>query len=187
VVLFVVAVTKFTEGAWMIIAVIPVLVWHFRGIRRHYDLVAAQLSLRHWRPQPVRKNIVIVPVGGIHRAVVEALDYARSIAADVRAVYVNVDPKATEAVRRDWVEFGWEADLIVLDSPYRSLLEPLLEYIEQVEKDSPDHFITVLLPEFIPRRFWHHLLHNQQALLIKAALLFRPNVVVTSVPFHLRR
>jgi len=187
IVLVVVAITKFTEGAWMIIAVIPVLVWHFRSIRRHYDMVAIQLSLKHWKPQPPRTNIVIVPLGGVHRAVVEALDYARSTARDVRAIYVNVDAKATESVRRDWVEWGGGAELIVLDSPYRSLMEPLLEYIEQVEKDHPDDFITILLPEFIPKRLWHHLLHNQQALLIKAALLFRPNVVVTSVPFHLRR
>lgn len=187
IVLVVVAITKFTEGAWMIIAVIPVLVWHFRAIRHHYEMVALQLSLKHWKPQPASNNIVIVPIGGVHRAVVGALDYARSIARDVRAVYVDVDARATESVRRDWVEWGGGAELIVLESPFRSLMEPLLEYIEQVEKDHPDGFITVLLPEFVRRKLWHHLLHNQQALLIKAALLFRPHVVVTSVPFHLRR
>lgn len=187
VVLVVVAITKFTEGAWMIIAVIPVLVWHFHSIRHHYDMVALQLSLKHWKPQPPRHNIVIVPLGGVHRAVVEALDYARSTARDVRAIYVDVDAKATESVRRDWVEWGGGAELVVIESPFRSLMEPLLEYIEHVERDHPDDFVTILLPEFIPKRLWHHLLHNQQALLIKAALLFRPNVVVTSVPFHLRR
>lgn len=171
----------------MIIAVIPVLVWHFHSIRHHYDMVALQLSLKHWKPQPPRNNIVIVPLGGVHRAVVEALDYARSTTRDVRAIYVNVDAKATESVRRDWVEWGGGAELVVLESPFRSLMEPLLEYIEQVERDHPDDFVTILLPEFIPKKLWHHLLHNQQALLIKAALLFRPNVVVTSVPFHLRR
>ncbi len=187
VVLVFVTMTKFTEGAWMIVAVIPVLVWHFHSIRRHYAMVALQLSLKRWRPQPPRRNIVIVPIGGVHRAVVEALDYARSIATDVRAIYVDVEAKATEAVRRDWIEWGDGAELVTLESPYRSLLEPLLEYIEQVETARPNDFITVLLPEFIPKRLWHHLLHNQQALLIKGALLFRPNVVVTSVPFHLRR
>ncbi len=187
VVLVVVTLTKFTEGAWMIVAVIPFLVWHFHAIERHYAMVAIQLSLKHWRRPAPRRNIVIVPLGGIHRAVLEALDYARSLAADVRAVYVDVDAKATGDVRAQWAGWGQGASLVVLASPYRSLLEPLLEYIEAVEGEHPSDFITVLLPEFIPARWWHHLLHNQQALLIKAALLFRPNVVVTSVPFHLRR
>ena len=187
IVLFVVAITKFAEGAWIIVALVPLLVWHFRAIHAHYGEVAQQLSLKGFSPQPKRKNTVIVPIGGVHRAVVEAFDYARSLSPDVRAVYVDVDAHVTEAVRRDWETWGQGVRLVVLESPYRSLLEPLLEYIEEVERDQPDDFLTLLLPEFVPAQWWHHLLHNQRALLIKGALLFRPHVVVTSVPFHLSR
>jgi hypothetical protein len=90
-------------------------------------------------------------------------------------------------MRDQWSEWGQGAELVILESPYRSLMEPLLEYIEQVQRNDPHGFVTVILPEFVPRRLWQHLLHNQHALLIKGALLFKPNVVVTSVPFHLGR
>jgi hypothetical protein len=149
--------------------------------------VAAQLSLKDFKPEPRKHNTVIIPIGGIHRAVLTALDYARSLSSDVRAVYVDVDPKATEEVRREWERWSNGVPLIVLESPYRSLMEPLLEYIDAADAERPDDYVTVLLPEFVPARWWHHLLHNQRALLIKGALLFRPNVVVTSVPFHLTR
>jgi hypothetical protein len=105
----------------------------------------------------------------------------------VRAVYVDIDPKATEQIRRDWADWGGRVQLVVLPSPYRSVMEPLLEYINTVERDQPDDYVTVILPEFVPAKWWQHLLHNQSALLIKGALLFRPNLVVTSVPFHLER
>ena len=185
VVLVVVAMTKFMEGAWIIVALIPLLVLHFLSVHRHYGKVAAQLSLRDFREEPRRHNTVIVPIGGVHRAVVEAMQYATIIGDDVRAVYVDVDPAVTDGVRRDWERWGHGVPLVVLDSPYRSLMEPLLDYIERVDLERPDDFVTILLPEFVPARWWHHLLHNQRALLIKAALLFKQNTVVTSVPFHL--
>jgi amino acid transporter len=186
-VLVVVALTKFTEGAWIILALIPVLVIHFLSVRRHYEGVASQLSLRSWLGAGPRRNTVIVPISGVHRAVVEALEYARSIGPEVRAVYVDTDPKTTEEVRIQWDRWGQGVPLVVLSSPYRSLMEPLLEYVEDVESERPYDFVTVVLPEFVPARWWHHLLHNQRALLIKGALLFKPNVIVTSVPFHLRK
>jgi amino acid transporter len=185
IVLLIVATTKAAEGAWIIIVMIPVLVGIFEITRRHYDQVAAELTLRDWHPEPAGRHVVIVPIGGLQRAVVKALRYARSLASDVRAVYVELDPTATEAVRRQWAEWGQGVDLVVLESPFRSLMEPLLEYIEELRAAEPSAYITVILPEFVPRRIWQHLLHNQHALLIKGALLFKPNVVVTSVPFHL--
>jgi hypothetical protein len=103
----------------------------------------------------------------------------------VRAVYVNGNPEITQRLQEDWKYWGDGVPLIVLQSPYRSLLEPLLKYIECVDGERPDDFLTVVLPEFVPARWWQHLFHNQRALLIKGALLFKPNVVVTSVPFHL--
>jgi len=100
---------------------------------------------------------------------------------------VDVDPAATDQVQREWATWGGRAQLIVLPSPYRSVMEPLLEYIEQVENEPPDDYMTVILPEVVPARWWQPLLHNQRALLIKGALLFRPYTVVTSVPFHLAK
>jgi amino acid transporter len=185
IVLAIVAITKSAEGAWIILLMIPVLVTIFEITRRHYDHVAAELTLRDWRPEPTGKHIAVVPIGGLQRAVVKALRYARTLSADVRAVYVEMDAKQTEALRKQWQEWGEGVDLVVLDSPYRSLLEPLLEYIEQLHQHDAGGYVTVILPEFVPRRLWQHLLHNQHALLIKGALLFKPNVVVTSVPYHL--
>jgi hypothetical protein len=154
-----------------------------RYLPRH---VAAQLSLKRWRAEPRRHNIVLVPISGIHRAVVQAVEYAKTLSRDVRAVYVDTDPATTEGIRRDWAEWGQGVPLVGLESPYRSLMEPLLDYVRQVEDERPDDFLTVVLPEFVPARWWHHLFHNRRALLIKGALLFRPEIVVTSVPFHLK-
>jgi hypothetical protein len=166
---------------------IPVLVTIFEVTRRHYDHVASELTLRGWRPEAVGGHTVLVPISGIQRAVVKALRYARSLSADVRAIYVEIDPGATAALKKQWPEWGQNVSLVVLESPYRSLMEPLLEYIEEVQRADPQGYVTVILPEFVPHRLWQHLLHNQHALLIKGALLFKPNVVVTSVPFHLGR
>ena len=185
-VLLVVAATKTVEGAWIVLLLIPVIVWTFRTTRRHYDHVASQLTLRGYEPQPRRHNTVVMPIGGMQRAVVEALRYGETLSDDVRAVYVDIDPAATRQIRRDWERWGGCVTLVVLPSPYRSVIGPLLDYIEQVERDHPQDYVTVLLPEFVPARWWQHLLHNQSALLIKGALLFRPNTVVTSIPFHLR-
>jgi amino acid transporter len=187
IVLLVVAATKAHEGAWIIMLLIPLNVLFFRTTRSHYDGVAAQLSLNGWTPPGPRRNTVVVPIGGIYRSVVEALEYAKTLSSDVRAVYVNIDPVATEQVKREWNRWGEGLPLVVLESPYRSLMEPLLEYIGQVSAENPAGYVTIVLPEFVPARWWHHLFHNQRALLIKGALLFKPNTVVTSVPFHLRR
>jgi amino acid transporter len=185
-VLLVVTITKTPEGAWIILMLIPALVVIFIETRHHYDHVASQLTLRGWEPDPKRKNTVLIPIGGLHRAVVQALRYARTLSTDVRAVYVSTNAEATETVRRDWELWGQGVPLVVLDSPYRSLMEPLLDYIRHIDAETPDDYVTVILPEFVPARWWQQLLHNQNALLIKAALLFRPNTIVTSVPFHLR-
>jgi amino acid transporter len=187
IVLIVVAVTKAHEGAWIILLLIPLHVYFFKITKRHYDVVAAQLSVKGWtNGAPRRTNTVLVPISGVHRAVAQAVEYAKTLSADVRAVYVNADPVLTERLRDDWKQWGQGVPLVVLESPYRSLMEPFLEYIEQVDAERPDDFLTVVLPEFVPAKWWHHLFHNQRALLIKGALLFKPNVVVTSVPFHLR-
>lgn len=187
-VLLVVAVTKAHEGAWIILVLIPMFVFVFRMTRSHYSSVADQLTLRGWSPNDgPRRNHVLVPIGGVHRAVVRALQYASALAQDVRAVYVNIDPVATDHLHREWEVWSQGVSLVVLESPYRSLMEPLLEYVEQVAADHPGDYVTIVLPEFVPRHWWQHLFHNQHALLIKGAFLFKPNTVVTSIPFHLAR
>ncbi len=187
IVLGIVATTKAAEGAWIIILLIPTLVVIFRTTRHHYDHVASQLSLREFAPLPKLRNIVLLPVSGVHRAVLQALHYAHTLSDDVRAIYVSTDPHSLELVRKEWEQWGEGVPLVVLDSPYRSVLEPILGYINELEATQPDAYVTIVLAEFVPARWWQHLLHNQRTLLLKGALLFRPNTVVTNVPFHLAR
>src|SRR4029079_15678887 len=131
VVLIIVAVTKTLEGAWIVLILIPIIVAVFKATRRHYTHVGAQLTLRGYEPQPRRHNTVLIPIGGIQRSVVEALRYAETLSDDVRAVYVDVSLPTTEQIRREWLKWGGRVQLVVLDSPFRSVMEPLLEYIEQ--------------------------------------------------------
>jgi amino acid transporter len=187
IVLIIVAVTKTLEGAWIVLLLIPLIVMVFKQTHRHYTHVAAELTLKGYHPQARVHNTVLVPIGGLQRAVVDALRYAETLSSDVRAVYVDVNPAQTEQLRKEWVEWGGRVTLVVLPSPFRSLMEPLLEYIEQAAAEKTNDYVTVILPEFVPARWWQHLLHNQTSLLIKGALLFRKNIVVTSVPFHLSK
>ena len=187
IVLVIVATTKAAEGAWIIILLIPALVVLFRATRQHYDHVASQLSLHEFTPLPRLKNIVLLPLSGVHRAVLQALHYAHTLSDDVRALYVATDPQSLAIVRAEWEQWGEGVPLVVLDSPYRSVLEPLINYINDLEAREPEAYVTIVLPEFVPARWWQHLLHNQRALILKGTLLFRPNTVVTNVPFHLTR
>ncbi len=186
-VLVVVAVTKAREGAWIILLLIPIHVMFFRLSKRHYDEVASQLSLKGWTADRRPKNSVLIPISGLHRAVVQAVDYAKTLSEDVRAVYVGIDPVVTAQVKLEWDVWERGVPLVVLDSPYRSLMEPLIDYIDLIHREQPDGYVTVVLPEFVPARWWHHFFHNQSALLIKGALLFKKHTIVTSVPFHLQR
>jgi amino acid transporter len=187
IVLIIVAVTKTLEGAWIVLLLIPLIVMVFKATYRHYQHVASELTLKGYQPQSRIHNTVLIPIGGLQRAVVEALRYAETLSDDVRAIYVDVNPVFTEQLRKDWAAWGGRVQLVVLPSPFRSLMEPLLEYIEQASAEKANDYVTVILPEFVPARWWQHLLHNQTSLLIKGALLFRPNTVVTSVPFHLTK
>ncbi len=187
VVLVVIAVTKFSHGAWAVILLIPLLVMMFRAIHKHYVDIARQLSTEGLQPiDSISRNLVLVPISGIHRGVIYALDYAKTIAPGrVTAIYVDLNEEATRKLREKWKAWGKGAELVVLQSPYRSLTKPLLRYIERVARQDENAMITVLLPEFVPAKWWHQLLHNQSSLLLKGALLFRKGVIVTSVPYHL--
>ena len=186
VVLCVFIATKFIHGAWIVVVVIPLLVLLFRAIHKHYVMVAKQLSTEGLEQiQPI-KHTVIVPISGIHRGVVNALQYARSIASDgVQAVYVDFEEEATASLKDKWDRWGAGVQLVVLPSPYRELTRPLLRHIHRLKRENSDDIITIVLPEFIPARWWQHFLHNQSSLLLKGSLLFRKGVIVTSIPYHL--
>jgi len=189
VVAVVIAVTKFTHGAWIVVLVIPILVASFLAMRRHYEDVALGLSLEGFDSPPEFQHTVLVLIGDVHRGVVRAIQYARTLAptAAVRAVYVETDPAQTARLEEKWARWGLGVPLVVLTSPYRSLLRPLLDYVDHIQSRGDDQMVTVVLPEFLPRRWWQHILHNQTALLVKGALLFRRNLVVADVPYLLKR
>lgn len=187
IVLMVLITTKFIHGAWIVVFLIPLLVFLFQGVHRHYEEVAKQLTMEGTeRLRPIQHE-VIVPISGIHRGVVRALEYAKSIAPDhVTAVYVDLDEESTRSLRDKWKKFAGDIELVVLASPYRALTRPLLRYIDRVERDHKDDLVTIVVPEFVPAKWWQHLLHNQSSLTLKAALLFKQGVIVTNVPYHLK-
>jgi amino acid transporter len=186
VVLCVFIATKFMHGAWIVVVVIPLLVLMFRAIHKHYVGMAKQLSTEGIEALSPIRHTVIVPISGIHRGVIGALRYAKSIAPEhVQVVYVDFDEEATRKLREKWEQWGAGIRLVVLPSPYRELTRPLLRYIARLERRHDNDMITVVLPEFVPAKWWQHLLHNQSSLLLKGALLFREGVIVTSVPYHL--
>jgi amino acid transporter len=185
-VMLTIAVTKFTHGAWIVVLLIPTLVAAFLTVHRHYEEVASQLSMDGLEPPPPISHTVLVLVGDLHRGVLKAIQYAQSLSPTAKAVFVETDPELTRRLEEKWGKWGMGIPLIVLSSPYRSLLGPLLEYVDHLQQRGEHHIVTIILPEFIPARWWQHLLHNQTALLIKGALLFRKNIIVTDVPYHLR-
>ena len=186
VVLCVFIATKFLHGAWIVVVVIPLLVLLFRAVHKHYVMVARQLSMDGLERLKPIKHTVIVPISGIHRGVVSALQYAKSIASEnVEAVYVDFEEEATANLKEKWERWGAGVQLVVLQSPYRELTRPLLRYINRLARQNTTDIITVVLPEFIPARWWQHILHNQSSLLLKGSLLFKKGVIVTSVPYHL--
>ena len=184
----IIATTKFVQGAWIVFLLVALIILMFRGIRSHYKAVSEQVSLsRDSRPPGPRRNIVLIPIGGVNRSVIRAVDYARSRGGEIRAILVDVDKEETALTEIQWAQWGCGVPLIVLPSPYRSILGSILDYIEELRQKDPDCWITVVVPEILPARWWQNILHNQRALMLKAALLFKDRVVLTDVPFHLTR
>jgi len=181
------AVTKFQEGAWVVLLVLPAFVLVFLAIRTHYRETAEQLSLQHYGAPPQSgRHRVILPISNVHRGTMEALRYARALSHDVTAVHVSLDSSESERLRAKWDLWGDGVRLVVLDSPYRLLLEPLLDYITSIaDERQPNETLTIVVPQFVPRRSWQNVLHAQTALFLRLALLFRRGIVVTSVPYQL--
>ena len=186
VVMWVFAITKFADGAWIVLIVTPALVYIFYHIHRHYRSLAKKLSLDNYGAPPrVERMRVILALSGVHRGSLAALRYARSLTDDVTAVHVSIDPDEAARLQQKWEEWGDGVRLIILDSPYRLLAEPLLEYIEEIIRQrQPNETITIVVPQFIPRHWYHNLLHTQTALILRLGLLFKPGIVITDVPYQ---
>ncbi|MEP6693939.1 MAG: APC family permease [Chloroflexota bacterium] len=184
-VLLVVAYTKFLYGAWMVLVVMPILVGLLFLINRHYRSVHEALMLeRPDEPIPTLKPpVVLIPVARLDRATLQAVAFARSISPTVRAVHIATTAESAKEFERRWKRWTTEVPLDVIESPYRSLLQPLLKYIEAIDKRD-DRPITVVLAEFVPRYWWEFILHSQTALRLKLSLLFRPNTIVIDIPYH---
>ena len=188
IVLIVFIITKFIHGAWVVVVLIPLLVLMFIVIHRYYVNLKAQLAVRDFSALQPMKNTVIVPISGISQVAVNALNYAKAIAhANVTAVYVDFDEDATREVQERWRQWNPDGiELVVLPTPYRSFVQPILNFIDKVDERYVDDVITVVIPEYLPARWWQNFLNNQSSFLLKAALLFKDNVIVVSVPYHLK-
>jgi hypothetical protein len=186
VVTLVFAVTKFRDGAWVVLILIPLLVFGFSGIHRHYRRLAERLSLNNFAEPPrIARHRVIMPISGVHQGTLAALRYAQALSDDVTAVHVCIDPAEAEKIRRKWEMWGQAVRLVILDSPYRLMIEPLLRYIEEIAaRRQPNEIITIVVPQFVPRHWWANLLHAQTATWLRLTLLFKSGIVVTDVPYQ---
>jgi amino acid transporter len=187
IVMLVFAVTKFRDGAYIVLVLMPILVVIFSGIHNHYRDLATNLSLDRYGTTPrSTRHRVILPISGVHRGSLAALHYARSLSDDVTAVHVSMDLEEAERLRQKWEIWGEGVRMVILDSPYRLLIEPLLIYIEEIARHrQPNETISIVVPQFVPRRWYHGILHTQTAFLLRLALMFRRGIVITDVPYHL--
>lgn len=174
-------------GAWIVIVLVPLMVTLFLHIHKHYKEMSEELSLDNAEMNLVapRHNTVLVLLPRMHRGIIEALNYARLTSDDVRAVYIETDPERTPLLKKNWQAYGTDIPLVIMESPYRSLVGPLLRYIDAVQKERSDDVVTIVLPELVSRKLWHALLHNQAGPLLKLALLNRRDVIVTNVRYFL--
>jgi hypothetical protein len=186
VVTLVFAVTKFRDGAWVVLILIPIMVLGFSAIHRHYRRLARRLSLDDYaEPSRITRHRVIMPISGVHQGTLAALRYAQVLSDDVTAVHVCLDPDEAEKIQHKWDLWGRAVRLVILDSPYRLMVEPLLRYIEEIAAQrQPNEIITIVVPQFVPKHWWANLLHAQTATWLRLALLFKPGIVVTDVPYQ---
>lgn len=186
IVMLIFAITKFRDGAWLVLILIPLLVSMFYAIHRHYLHLADALSLSDYTPpMKIKRQQVIMPISGVHKGTLKALRYARSLSNKITAVYVASDEEQTQRIQQRWEKWNADIPLVVIDSPYRELMHPLLSYIETLAaKSQPDEVITVVVPEFVPSRWWHNFLHMQSATWLRWALRRVPDVMVVDVPYR---
>lgn len=186
-VLVIVLITKFTKGAWLVVIAMPLIYLLMRGIHRHYGRVRVELSTtdREGMILPTRVHTLVL-VSKIHKPTLRALAYARATRPTVlEAINVNFDPEETDALVREWQARGIPVTLKILDSPYREITRPVLNYVRALRSENPNDLVAVYIPEYVVGHWWEQLLHNQSALRLKSRLLFTPGVTVTSVPWQL--
>jgi len=186
VVMVVFAVTKFIQGAWLVVIIIPALVILFSSIHRHYVHLAKDLSLDNFgSPSAVSRQRIILPISGVHRGTIAALRYARTLSDDITAVHVSIDPEESDRIRQKWETWGDGHRLVILESPFRTFIEPLLEYIDDIDTQrQPKELITIVVPEFVPRHWWSNMLHTKTASTLRMALLFRKDIIITNIPYQ---
>lgn len=182
------AVTKFVDGAWIIVLLLPAVVLSFFAVHRHYQTLAQDLSLENYgQPPPAVRHRVILPISGIHQGSLQALDYALSLSDDVTAVHISIDQEQRAALERKWDGWGKGVRLVVIESPFRTFLEPFLEYVDQLGSIlQPNERLTIVVPQFTPRHWWHNLLHTQTAFWLRFALLSKKGIVITEVPYQVQ-
>lgn len=180
------AITKFSDGAWIVVILVPSLILIFSSIHHHYIRLAEKLSLDHFASPPrMSRHRVILPVGGVHRGTLAALRYAKSLSEDITAVHVSIDPVEAEKIRKKWEVFGDGVRLMILESPYRLFIEPLIEYIEEIDEHKKStEMISIVVPQFISKNHANNLLHTNTADTLRKVLLFRPNIVISEVPYQ---
>ncbi len=186
VILTIAAVTKFTHGAWVVLILIPVLVGMFSVIHRHYTRVADQLRiLPDQLPEPTIKQFVLVPIDTVNYASLRALAFARSMSSQIIALHINTDSERAQRTKEKMEKYAPDIDLVMLDSPYRQFVRPMSAYVEALHTQNPEAFVTIILPEFIPARWWERVLHGRTAQRLRAVFETHPNVAVVLVPYLL--
>lgn len=185
IVLGILLVTKMAEGAWLIVIALAVMLFIFSRIRRHYDYLAKELTVGSNDQIVEAKTTVLLLVPRLHKGILQAIAYAKSTARDVRAIHVTLDPSNTGKIKEDWNKFGADIPLVILESPYRSLIEPVIDYVDEALSEDPNMMVTVIVPQAVPKRWWHGILHNNAAVALKLALASRKNVVITNVRYFL--
>jgi hypothetical protein len=174
-------------GAWLVIVLVPIMVYLFYKVNRHYANLARELSLDRLKPFVPSKNVVLVLVPRLHRGIVDALNYARLISDDTRAVYMEINPAITQQLKDDWEKWADDIPLVIIQSPFRSLVGPLLNYIDAVQRERRDDVVTIVLPELVTRKWWHRILHNQAGPVLRIMLASRRDVVIASVRYFLEQ
>lgn len=182
---FIVLITKFTNGAYLVVIALTTLVTIFVLIRRHYDYLARSLNPDpNYRPKAADSTVIVL-VPRVHKGILQALEYVKAFSNDIRALHVVINPDNVDAVKREWDEYVGDLPLVILESPYRSLVEPIIEYIDAALEEKPDRMLTVVVPQAVPKYWWQSILHNNSAEPIRRALAARRNVVITNVRYFL--
>ncbi len=183
----VIAITKFTHGAWVVLVLVPLMVYTFRTISKHYFDVRKQLDFNNYRHRERLQHRIIIPAASLTNVVANTVDYAKELSDDIKVVHISIDKEFTEKFRNKYDAWNPGVEMVVIESPYRSVLNPLVKYIADEDKNKgPNEVVTVLIPEFVTCKWWHRFLHNQTGLMLQTMLVFQTEVVVTTVPYHLQ-